>query len=141
MLFGTASAIATVKLTEENACVWATRMALIESFTMHARVLVDFLYGSKSKSDDVVAEDFFDDPSCWVLKRPKMSELLETIHRRVGKEVAHLTYVRLDVTPEKKRWRISDIANDVHVVLKKFVELVPESRVGNSVRMLISSQE
>ena len=33
--------------------------ALIESFTIHARILLDFLYAERAKEDDVIAEDFF----------------------------------------------------------------------------------
>jgi hypothetical protein len=34
--------------------------ALLESYTLHARILLDFLYAERSKGDDVIAEDFFE---------------------------------------------------------------------------------
>lgn len=65
--------------------------ALIESFALHARSLTAFLYPENPKADDVIADDFLDDYSAWQRRRPPMSSLLNTIHPRVGKEVAHLT--------------------------------------------------
>jgi hypothetical protein len=37
--------------------------ALLESFTIHARALLDFLYPENPWPDDVIAEDFFPSPS------------------------------------------------------------------------------
>ena len=37
--------------------------ALLESFGIHARAVLDFLYSNKPKVDDVIAEDFFSDRS------------------------------------------------------------------------------
>jgi hypothetical protein len=108
---------------------WSIRNALVESFTVHVRILLDFLYPSSPKVDDVVADDFFDDASVWLEKRPGKSNLLSTVHRRVGKEIAHLTYTRIDITDEAKRWRFVDITNDVGGVLDKFCQLVSRSKV------------
>jgi len=66
--------------------------ALLESFTIHTRILLDFLFAAKPQLDDVIAEDFFEDPATWHNVRPPKSEILETVHKRVGKEIAHLTY-------------------------------------------------
>jgi len=79
--------------------------AVLEAITVHTRILLDFLYAEKPQSDDVIAEDFFADPDIWANERPVKSELLAGVHRRVAKEVAHLTYARLDVTPDAKPWR------------------------------------
>jgi len=139
MLFGTAQAMGTLDLGNENDIrIWAIRNALVESFTVHARILLDFLYSSRPKPDDVITEDFFDNGSTWLQKRPAKSQLLTTIHKRVGKEVAHLTYARLAVTPEAKQWSFVNIANEIGAVLKKFLQLVPDSRVSDSSRKFIS---
>ena len=107
--------------------------ALLESFTVHARVLLHFLYGSKSQSDDVLAEDFFDTPSVWQQRRPGKSPLLDTVSKRVGKEVAHLTYKRLEVTPETKPWSYLGIVKEIGLVLMEFSKTVPVSRLKDAV--------
>lgn len=106
--------------------------ALIESFTVHARNLLNFLYSTNPQSDDVIAQDFFDDESIWVKQRPVKSQLLTTIHKRVAKEVAHLTYSRSDVTPQTKRWQYDNIANEIRAVLNGFIQLVPRRKLSNT---------
>ena len=99
--------------------------ALLESFTIHARVLLYFLYSENPRPDDVIAEDFLDDTDVWHSTRPNKSSKLNSVHQRVGKEVAHLTYARHDVTPETKKWYFIDIANEVEEIFKQFINLVP----------------
>jgi hypothetical protein len=80
--------------------------ALIESFVVHVRCVLDFLYAPKNRRyDDVIAQDYFDDVAEWENLRPLMSANLEQARDRAGKEMVHLTYARLDVTPEAKPWR------------------------------------
>ncbi len=100
--------------------------ALLESFTIHTRSLLDFLYSpSRPKGDDVVAEDFFDDPKVWYRQRPAKSDLLKGVHKRVAKEVAHLTYARIGITPEAKQWQFNAIAVELVQVFQKFANLLP----------------
>ncbi len=77
--------------------------ALLESFVIHFRALLDFFYPPANvKNDDVLAGDYFDDSEAWEKIRPQLSEALSRAKTRAHKEIAHLTYARLDVTPETK---------------------------------------
>ncbi len=60
-----------------------------------------------------------------------MSSTLTQVDHRVGKEIAHLTYVRSEVTDEMNNWPFIEIANDVKRVLAVFVDAVPKSRVAS----------
>ena len=104
--------------------------AALESFTLHLRTLLDFFYSSRPKNDDVIAEDFFPDPSDWITRRPDKTELLEDVHRRVGKEVAHLTYVRLELGPDDKEWPFLRLANDLRIPLFHFLKMAPRHNLG-----------
>jgi hypothetical protein len=110
--------------------------ALLESFTIHTRVLLDFLYAEKLQTDDVVAEDFFSEPSLWLSVRPVKSDCLASVHKRVGKEIAHLTYARLDVTPEAKPWLYAPIANEVNAAFSVFLSLAPIQSLGDKCKDL-----
>jgi hypothetical protein len=103
--------------------------ALLESFTVHARSLLDFFYKSRAKPDDALAADFFRDDS-WERRRPPLSDHLGDVNRRVGKEVAHLTYHRETVTQEAKGWAIVPMYLEIAGVFARFVELVPEEMIG-----------
>jgi len=117
----------------------AVNNALLESFTVHARVLLDFLFADKPRSDDVVAEDFFLTPERWPTVRGDMPPLLQAVEARVGKEVAHLTYARLGVTPEKKEWRFIEIAVTLETIISRFVENVPPEHLAESWKRQVTS--
>ncbi|HDD54633.1 MAG: hypothetical protein DRI65_15935 [Chloroflexota bacterium] len=108
----------------------AINNALLEAFTIHTRSILDFLYRDESRDDDVLAIDFFDTPDEWISIRPEKSSTLQSIHKRVGKEVAHLTYTRQEISPEDKNWPFLEIANDVEAVFSEFLNLVPKDRLG-----------
>ena len=110
--------------------------AFLESFGIHARNLLDFLYAERPQHDDVVAEDWFSSDVKWHQIRPVKSEALKKVHKRVAKELAHLTYARLCVTPETKTRPFIDIFNDIRKVLDVFLDSVPEDRFGNRCKKL-----
>lgn len=99
--------------------------ALLESFVIHLRALSDFLYAKEARPDDVLAGDFFA-PEGWSKLRPVESELLKKARLRAHKEIVHLTYARLNVTPETKPWMFIEIANAMHSVLEVFLQHVPK---------------
>ena len=105
--------------------------ALLESFTIHARALLDFLYAEKPQPDDVIAEDYFADPAGWVSIRPEKTTTLKTVHRRVGKEVAHLTYARQEVAPEMKPWSFVQIGQEIISICDFFLKSIPRNLIGD----------
>ena len=104
--------------------------ALLESFTVHARVLLDFLFAENPRRDDVIAEDYFSSPDEWSKIRANKSDKLKNLHGRVGKEIAHLTYFRQIITPDLKEWNFIEIANEINSVFNIFLELVPKNLLG-----------
>jgi len=105
--------------------------AFIESFVIHARVLLDFFYPFKPRQDDVIVTDFFDRPKTWEEARPEKTDILKTIHKRVGKEAAHLTYSRQKVSEEQKAWDHENIARDIRVLADCFLSEVSNSLLGD----------
>jgi hypothetical protein len=76
--------------------------AMLESFAVHVRSLIFFLFPENAKTDDVLATHFVSDPAAFETARGVKSEILKKAQARAGKEVAHLTYERLKVTAETK---------------------------------------
>lgn len=99
--------------------------AALESFTVHGRILLDFLFSDHPRDNDVVAEDFFTMPDQWSRLRGTMPEPLANLRTRVGKEIAHLTYARLEVTPDKKPWPFAAIADAIEALVHRFIRSVP----------------
>jgi hypothetical protein len=114
---------------DDHGLIREIQNALLESFCIHSRNLMEFLYPTTPKNDAVIAEDFFDDKTEWLRKRPPQSESLKDAHIRAHKEVAHLTYARLLVTSERKPWAFLNIAKEISEVFRVFYQLVPFSTV------------
>lgn len=98
--------------------------ALLESFVMHARVLLEFLFPENPRNDDLVASDYFDSPEDWEKARGKLPPELVRVRKRVGKEVAHLTLARLTVKLEEKPWDFAAIAAVFGALMEKFGKAV-----------------
>jgi hypothetical protein len=97
--------------------------ALLESFGIHSRNLIDFLWhGRPMKDTDAIASDYVAD---W--KAPAMSERLSRVKDRVSKEMVHLSYNRLNV--EKKGWQVLGIGPEITAAFGTFAVAVPVDRV------------
>ena len=99
--------------------------SLLESFGVHSRNLIDFLWLDEPMKDtDAIASDYVDD---W--KAPAMSERLSQIKSRVGKEMVHLSYNRLDVPEDGKDWQVLGIGPEIIGAFGKFATEVPSNCV------------
>jgi len=112
--------------------------AMLEVFVLHVRSVVDFLYprGRHIKDDDVLASDFFDSAERWCKIRDKhiakeLRESLNDTRDRADKEMAHLTYSRLKVTPAEKGWPYIKIANEARKAIKVFIDGAPKTKIGS----------
>jgi hypothetical protein len=134
------------------------RNALIESFAIHTRALIDFLYFDPRRASDVVVTDFFTpaewqaivdapdqvDPP-WSTRVPrnvrsqKDSPAILEARRRTNTEIAHLSYDRLDVEPDDKPWPVADIVEALGTDLFRFVDQVAPGRVADNFKAFILS--
>lgn len=107
------------------------RNALLESFTVHARSILFFFYPSNPKPDDALAEDFLVSGKTWNKLRPSMPPELCKLQKRVGKEIAHLTYARADVTAEHKGWNFGKIILEFVPVFQVFAANSDSQKLHN----------
>jgi hypothetical protein len=74
---------------------------LVESYALHLRNLIEFLYWPPTR-DDVNAVHFVRSETEWVSSRGPTPEILATAKTRADKQIAHLTEKRFaDGSPEK----------------------------------------
>src|SRR5262249_34065290 len=71
--------------------------AFVASFAIHSRNLIHFLFPQKIKKGDVLAEQFFAEPLQWKKIRGKQSIILRRAVKRADKEIAHITFERLNL--------------------------------------------
>jgi hypothetical protein len=110
----------------------AGRNADIEAFGLHTRLLLDFFYRDKRIQHDAIAADFFGDDS-WRQIRPEKTSGLEQIARRVGEEIAHLSYRRA-ARETAKTWSYGEIWRDLACVVCVFVDSAAPERLGSEFR-------
>jgi hypothetical protein len=113
------------------------RYALIESWVVHLRTLVEFLCPRRPRDNDVIAADFFDDPEEWGRTRPSLSESLESLREawvRADKELAHLTTNRKGPEDPSKGWAVHDLTDDLLCMLRKFSEKASKTKLHQKVR-------
>ena len=103
------------------------RNAVIESFAIHARNLIHFLYPGKPERDEVTASKYFMGRVKWEDVRHVISDTLKSARGRADREIAHLTFGRQKVTLAKKGWPVAEIHRDIFAVLSLFLLRVPDS--------------
>jgi len=94
---------------------------VVESFVIHARVLIDFFYGKRQHPDDMIAKDFFSEDVDWVNIRPPLTRVLQEAKTKANKQLAHLSFTRLKLkSKNEKGWKIFEIFNDMNKVINSF---------------------
>ena len=113
--------------------------ALLESFAIHLRNLIDFLYTQpgKARNDDLVAADFFDSPDAW--DPGAIPKSLEDARERANKEISHITYKRKGATDPTKPWPVADLFNQIQSVAQKFAAGASSKKLHPSVMAWLKS--
>ncbi len=119
--------------------------AVIESLAIHIRTVLKFFFDDSPRKTDVVAEDFCDDGKEWLRLTENLRSQVDMAGtlKRVSKEVAHLTYNRLDVSPQEKDWRTTtDLLLPIcRRALGRFLKTVPYEKLCEPLRQKKSGLE
>jgi hypothetical protein len=102
------------------------KMACIESFAIHARVLEAFLWDSQRKAypDDALATDFFESGEWETIRERVQRSALDDLRGRAGHEIAHLSYKRVNKPEAARRWKFDVIAGVIGNAFRLFLENV-----------------
>jgi len=109
---------------------------LIESFAVHVRNVIDFLYLGNPKPTDVVAADFFASEE-WAKIRPCISPRLSAARVRANKEIAHLTTDRITGSPPEKVWDFAGLATEIRPLMRLVATNALASRLSPNVAAAI----
>jgi len=103
------------------------RNALMESWALHVRNLLSFLYDRRAGKGDAVAADFVG--SGWAAKRGAKPEVLALAHAKASKEMAHMSWLRSVLTDDQREWHPEPIIVALGNALHEFLDSVPEALV------------
>jgi hypothetical protein len=108
------------------------RNALMESWALHVRNLLSFLYDSRPGAGDAIAPDFIGEE--WKAKRGSKPDVLRLAHAKASKEIAHLSYLRGELTDDEREWHVEPIIVAISEALHSFVDTVPAAVVTDDFR-------
>ncbi len=116
--------------------------SLLESFAIHARNLVDFLYiradrKRQDKATDVIVQDYI---AAETLSDalPDIAPVLSIVNQKANKQVAHLTQDRINYERAGKGWDVVGTAIDITAAFRSLSQHFPESRTSESFREYIT---
>ena len=96
--------------------------ALTESFVVHARNLLHFLFPERPHDTDILAEHFFDEPERWYSLRGTMPADLKAVRVRANKQMARIAYDRLEAVGEERRWEYLGILYVIVALVELFAQ-------------------
>lgn len=131
---------------------WASGNAHVESFAIHCRNLIFFFFAHDSvhsagspRSTDVLAVDFFDNPTHWDTICPRISDTLRSAKKQADKQIAHITEERRNLNQQNgptASWKSGIITVELAHVMRTFLDHVPpkvlDSHVESDLRRLVS---
>ncbi len=130
MLAHTASWLYTISVldTDADAATRSTlRNAMLESWALHLRNLLSFIYDDRPGKGAAIAADFVDGD--WSQLRGDLTPVLRLARTKASKEIAHLLYGRARLSDEQRTWHLAPILVDLGEVLHRFLDAVPSKRL------------
>jgi hypothetical protein len=109
--------------------------ALIESFAIHLRNLIEFFI-LPEKRDYIRAVHFFENPAEW--PTGKLTGDFQKLHDRASNEGNHLTTRRIDGNPPEKEWRTDELVNLIEPIAGKFGAKADVKKLHPKVREFLS---
>jgi hypothetical protein len=108
------------------------RNALLESWALHLRNLLSFVYDNRAGKGDAIALDFIGEE--WKDKRGAKSSVLSVANAKASKEMAHMSYVRAALTEDEREWHPAPIIAAISEALHRFVDAVADELVTDDFR-------
>lgn len=101
--------------------------ALLESFVLHLRNLVNFFYPPKHiKADDAIAAEHFDSGE---MPSVLLTNMLSTARERANKELSHLTWKRLAGHHAAKGWDFAALMRDMANAIEAFITMASPQKL------------
>jgi len=116
--------------------------AYIESFVIHARILIEFLYGKPHHEDTIYASDYVDNWWDNYIKKGKPLEKTDTlreVEKKADKLAAHLTLTASE--HEVYNWDRITICNEINKKLLGFLDSAKDNtRISEEAKSAIINE-
>ncbi|MEW5924203.1 MAG: hypothetical protein AB1746_09465 [Candidatus Zixiibacteriota bacterium] len=110
---------------------WVCKNAVIESFGLHSRNIIEFLF-FPPKSDYLRAQNYFEmSGNKSLIKFKTKKKDFTRLLNKINNDISHLTLNRLGKTIEKMSWDFAENASKIGDALKDFTSLLNNKAVNN----------
>jgi hypothetical protein len=107
----------------------AAHNALVESFVVHTRILIEFFYPKDLVCDTtMIAADYVPD---W---KEDIPEWLDKVRKRAHTRLAHLTYDRVHESKDNEKWDERVIGKHLNQLMSKFMAEVSLDRICDELK-------
>ena len=107
--------------------------ALLESFGIHATIILNFMLNNTDDPEDAVANHYLLDREAWKKTSSKYRKELNFIFRRRDKELAHLSYERKNVKQSEKQWNFIAIGREISELIDSFIDSSNKSLLHSNI--------
>ena len=115
--------------------------ALLESFVIHASVILDFFYKMPINPDEAKATHYINDVDSWKKQLPPYSKHFIKFNKKRNRDVMHLNYSRLDVPVYDKNWNSLQLVRDIKRIINLFLDYADPQRVHPDIYKLRNKSE
>lgn len=126
-------------LREKGLLARECKNALLNTFALHSRNLIDFLYlraSCKDRPTDVIVQDYIDQNTLSKYL-PPITPLLQQTKEKADKQAAHLTIDRIQYAKSGKGWKVIEIAENIMKAFRAIAPFLPENRVSDPLKQMI----
>lgn len=111
--------------------------AFLESFLVHARILIEFLYHGPTDEDTILAEHYVKNWDTYKNEDDQPStEYLKDEKRRMDKLLAHLTEKGSMSKGEHKKWKRRKICDEINKKIIYFLD-APDNKISEEIKSQI----
>jgi len=112
--------------------------ALVESYALHLRNLIEFLYDAPTRPDDVNAVHYVRADVEWRDVSGTTPSLLEDAKQRAHKQIAHITEKRFADRAPEKEWRFVVELGSLLAGLRLFLQYADPERLHPKVSAAVN---
>ncbi len=117
--------------------------ALLNTFAIHSRNLLGFLFDGPRNAlrDNSISIENYIDITTLDEIRPPISDSIDLVFKKAGKQVAHLTTERIEYEAsfDEKAWHFVGILKEIMNLLSIIVPHIPDERMSSSLKTKLSN--
>lgn len=120
---------------------WVINNGILNTFAMHARSLIDFLYSRSKGRDyptDIIIQDYVSEPDISQHLIP-ISPLLEEALIKANKQVAHLSIERIEYERAGKEWKFVEVISHIRKAFSSIAPYIPAAKMSLELREMLSA--